>query len=158
MTNIFVIADTHFFHGNIIQYCNRPFYDYQEMNDTMIQNWNSVVGKDDLVIHLGDFAFRNKHSLVRKKLNGKIILIRGNHDRNIKEEDGFLIFENSLTLGNIIFTHVPLDSNDIPVGYKNIHGHIHHHDSYFGINVSVEQINYTPIMLSKLLQNETIND
>lgn len=79
---IYFISDTHFNHSNIIEYCNRPFNDIKEMNDTLINNWNSVVKKDDIVYHLGDFALADEEKLkeLYSKLNGTIILIRGNHD------------------------------------------------------------------------------
>ena len=54
--NTWLISDTHFDHANIIKYCNRPFKDVDEMNNTIWQNWNSVVDADDIVYHLGDFA------------------------------------------------------------------------------------------------------
>lgn len=76
---IWFTSDTHFNHANIIKYCNRPFSSIQEMNETIINNWNSVVTKDDTVYHLGDFAF-GKVNEFANKLNGKIVLIKGNHD------------------------------------------------------------------------------
>lgn len=61
----FIISDTHFGHANIIDYCNRPFRDVFDMDETLIRNWNEVVGKDDLVYHLGDFAFhKDKEDLM----------------------------------------------------------------------------------------------
>jgi calcineurin-like phosphoesterase family protein len=149
---IFLIGDTHFFHGNIIKYCNRPFYSYQEMNEVMIEKWNQVVKENDIVIHLGDFAFRNKAKEIRNKLNGTIILIRGNHDSQILDTDGFLIIDGNLQIGNLILSHRPLELHEIPNGFINIHGHIHHHKSFHGINVSVEQTNYSPIELNTFLQ------
>ena len=51
----FFTSDTHFNHANIIRFCNRPFIDVAQMNETLIANWNKVVGEDDTVFHLGDF-------------------------------------------------------------------------------------------------------
>ena len=79
---IFVIADTHFGHENIIKYCNRPFKTVKEMDEAMIKNWNETVTNKDVVIHLGDFGIGSKEyiSSIVKRLNGKKILIMGNHD------------------------------------------------------------------------------
>ena len=57
LMNVFVISDHHFYHENIIKYCNRPFNSLREMNYTMIEKWNSVVSENDTVLHLGDFSF-----------------------------------------------------------------------------------------------------
>ena len=86
--NLFFTSDTHFWHKNIIKYCNRPFSSPEEMNLVLIENWNRVVSKNDTVFHLGDFAFcsPSRYKEILEQLNGKIILILGNHDyRNIKE-------------------------------------------------------------------------
>ena len=45
----YVIADTHFNHSNIIKYCNRPFNDVIDMNEKIINNWNKVVKKEDMI-------------------------------------------------------------------------------------------------------------
>lgn len=55
-SKVFFTSDTHFYHGNIIRFCNRPFKDVEVMNETIISNWNNTVGQDDIVFHLGDFC------------------------------------------------------------------------------------------------------
>ena len=75
MPNLFVISDTHFGHANIIKYCNRPFSSVEEMNERMIENWNSVVTVQDHVYHLGDVYFGNETSNFFHRLNGKKRLI-----------------------------------------------------------------------------------
>ena len=79
---LFFTSDTHFGHRNIIKYCQRPFSCTEEMDDALIANWNRVVGKDDIIFHLGDFAMGGsaEWSRLLQKLNGKIYLILGNHD------------------------------------------------------------------------------
>lgn len=83
---LFFTSDTHFGHFNICKYCNRPFTSRSEMDKALIQNWNSVVPEDGIVVHCGDFMLpHNKDIKEYMKymyhLNGKIVLIRGNHDR-----------------------------------------------------------------------------
>jgi len=84
---IYASADTHFFHKNILKYCNRPFDSVEEMNQQLIAGWNSVVSSSDSIWHLGDFAFCNANKIVEllEQLNGTIHLIRGNHDRHHDE-------------------------------------------------------------------------
>ena len=82
---VFFTSDTHFNHSNIIYLCRRPFSSVDEMNGTLIKNWNSVVKPDDIVFHLGDFALGDStvwNSLL-DKLQGHIYLICGNHDHKI---------------------------------------------------------------------------
>jgi calcineurin-like phosphoesterase family protein len=80
-----MIADTHYGHANIIKYCQRPFASVEEMNETIIQNWNKVVKKNDIVWHLGDFALMKDDNIavgnLIRRLNGKINLIFGSHDK-----------------------------------------------------------------------------
>jgi calcineurin-like phosphoesterase family protein len=84
MGNLFFTADTHFFHANIIRYSKRPFQNVEEMNEEIIRRWNMVVGKNDTVYHLGDFAMTDgiKRNEIRDCLNGKIFFIPGSHDKD----------------------------------------------------------------------------
>lgn len=150
---IFIISDTHFFHTNIIKYTGRPFGSAYLMNETIISNWNKVVSKEDIVLHLGDFGLGTEEELkeLKDRLNGTIFLIRGNHDHQSKIKDlGFIIIEDYLIIGNKIFSHYPIAKDLIPYKLINIHGHIHEKESLNGINVSVEKTNYAPINIKEL--------
>lgn len=77
----FFTSDTHFGHENIIKFCKRPYQSVEEMNEALIENWNKVIGKNDTVFHLGDFALGGSTvwNNTLDRLNGKIYLIFGNH-------------------------------------------------------------------------------
>lgn len=96
---IFFTSDTHFNHSNILKYCSRPWKTVEEMNEGLIKNWNEVVGHDDTVYHLGDFAMGNRKTIpeILSMLNGRIVLIRGNHDFS-KSLDFFSEVHSSLEL------------------------------------------------------------
>lgn len=157
----FVISDTHFFHKNIIKYCGRPFTDQFHMNEVLIANWNGVVSPEDTVLHVGDFAMGPKEQWagVRKRLNGRIILHRGNHDRDagfmrsigIEEVyDNRVIDHNGVTL---YLEHIP----DFTVRKADFHLYGHVHDQTprnqppWARNMSVEVIGYTPILLDQVV-------
>lgn len=84
----FFTSDTHFGHANIIKYCNRPFKDYEHMDEVLIQNWNSVIGPEDEVFHLGDVALGpwERWDNILPRLNGWKVLVIGNHDRIFRGE------------------------------------------------------------------------
>lgn len=90
MTTYFT-SDTHFNHENVIRFYNRPFSSVEEMNEGLISNWNKIVKEDDVVFHLGDFAFAPRQEIpdIVDRLNGHVHLIRGNHDykSSIKKAD-----------------------------------------------------------------------
>lgn len=79
---IWLTSDLHFGHRNILKFCKRPWDTVEEMDEGLIQNWNRVVEKDDLVFNLGDFAFASnaRWKELINRLNGHIHLILGNHD------------------------------------------------------------------------------
>jgi calcineurin-like phosphoesterase family protein len=122
-------------HSNIIRYCKRPFKDVQEMNEVLITNWNHRVKDDDVVFHNGDFCFKNSaggkegEGMVHKstywtsKLNGTIIFIKGNHDRNNSVKT--IIEKIVIKYGPhfINMTHIP-ENYDSNFGI-NFVGHIH---------------------------------
>jgi len=161
LMNVFVISDHHFYHENIIRYCNRQFKNLREMHYVMIENWNSVVSKDDTVLHLGDFSFGNKRivSRVRKHLNGKIYLVKGNHDKHgiaWYKNVGITMFKKPFFIGGFLFSHA--SKHDIGPNMINICGHSHNKiplstesngNKFY--NVSVENMDYTPIRIKELI-------
>lgn len=80
--DFYLIADTHFGHKRIIEYCHRPFSSVEEMDQSLIHNWNVTVKNNETIIHLGDFAIASgeKIKTIMNQLNGVKKLIRGNHD------------------------------------------------------------------------------
>lgn len=85
---VYFTSDTHFGHKNVIGYCSRPWKTVEEMDEALIENWNSVVKPHDCVYHLGDFAFAKRPRIkeIVAQLNGHKVLILGNHDLNRKED------------------------------------------------------------------------
>ena len=155
---IFVISDTHFGHENIIKYCNRPFTSVEEMDNRMIKNWNETVSNKDTIIHLGDFGLGNKEYIksIIGKLNGKKILIMGNHDNwseQFYKDAGFhtvsrfpIIYDDFY-----IMSHTPLQLTET-TPYMNIYGHIHTDEKYLTQTANtlcacVERHGYRPVLL-----------
>lgn len=156
---LFVISDTHFHHENIYKFTTfggtervRPqFENAVEADREMVLRWNSVVTPEDHVWHLGDVTMGNNLAIV-KELNGHKRLLLGNHDRCTIEQYKQAGFQKVQAYRFCdrwgILSHIPLHPDT--VGSRiNIHGHIHERDE-FGPqyrNVSVERINYTPVLL-----------
>lgn len=159
----FYIADPHFGHERIIEICNRPFTDVEDMNKQLIEKWNSKVTNEDTVYILGDFCFKmSKQDAIKilKQLNGKKILVRGNHDKYAGQRDFDECFEkvcDYLQVAEdklqIILSHYPIiDYAGMYYGAKMIYGHIHdkyvrHKNMYC---VSVECVNYEPVTLKEI--------
>lgn len=80
---LFFTADQHYGHRNIIKHCDRPFISVEEMDRELIRRHNEVVGKNDTVIHAGDFtlASKDKAGVYILALNGKHRFLLGSHDR-----------------------------------------------------------------------------
>ena len=162
----FIIADTHFGHENIIKYESRPFVNAEEMNNRLIELWNSVVGKDDLVYVLGDFTLSRKMNVIKNLvslLNGKKILIMGNHDtRKPKDyvEAGFEVATRKpmMVEPGVLLMHEPFDDPSLIVrNYIYFFGHVHANktlmDEYSNcMCVSVERIDYKPIDLDRYIR------
>ncbi len=158
--NTFLISDTHFDHENIIKYCHRPFTNKEQMNQFLINRWNSVVKKEDTVFFLGDMTYGRGHKPIEywmNQLNGRIIFISGSHDEEEypdHQEFAVLNYRDK----EFYLVHDPKDIPDNWDGWV-IHGH--HHNNKIRefpfidgekktINVSVELIDYTPLNIDEL--------
>lgn len=158
------ISDTHFFHTNILKFtdgngkCIRPFNSLNEMHEYMIKQWNSVVGKNDYVYHLGDvtFQYHKGFNELMSQLNGAKRLVVGNHDK-IWNPNLMRWFEKAdLWKGfkdfDFTASHIPLRLESLRDGNYNVHGHTHTNvleDPHY-INVCVEQVDYKPIHIEEI--------
>jgi calcineurin-like phosphoesterase family protein len=129
--NIFFTSDVHFGHTNIIKYCNRPFTNVETMDDAIVHNWNSTVGPNDVVYHLGDWAFHNYHMI--GELRGNIFSIPGNHDLEREKKilpyltNGFLPEIHYVKLDKthrFVLCHYPFETWRREYTY-HLHGHTH---------------------------------
>lgn len=123
-----------------------------EMDNTIIDRWNTFVKDEDVVFHLGDFSFRDRAPRYFKKLKGHIILIKGNHD-NHKDS---IITELRIKHGGIDWhlVHHPLDS----IHPNILCGHVHTAwkskmiNGRAAINVGTDMWGYTPITIESILK------
>jgi calcineurin-like phosphoesterase family protein len=164
MSDIFITSDTFFGREQIIKKAKRPFSSVEEMNETLILNWNSVVKEEDIVYHLGNFAwdpFSAEKAL--RELNGSIIFILGEYDDSLLELydmfDGIEIIEDQIYKdANIksVISHWPLEEWS---GKKR--GIFHYHGATLKnlktdlrkmnrVNVCTDNWNYTPQKISDL--------
>ena len=163
-SSFFLISDTHFDHRNIIEYCKRPFSNREQMNQTLLENWNSRIKKTDTVFFLGDMSF-GRHSrnaqYWQSQLNGKQIFIIGSHDNPPPQ-----VYLNQAIIRyngrEFLLVHNPRDPDRIPRDWSGWIIHGHKHNNSMGkfpfingenktINVSVELINYQPVNIDQIL-------
>ena len=131
--NYFVTSDLHFYHRGILNFCKdtRPYNDVDEMNEGLIEHWNSLVGVNDEVLHLGDFSFKGKEATqeILDQLNGNITFVLGNHCK---------VFRDSLPIKSVDYLefrfngtkvcafHFPISSwNQQGRGSVHLYGHTH---------------------------------
>ena len=182
---IFFTSDLHFGHENVIRFDNRPFNTVEEMDEEMIKRWNTKVGKGDIVYVLGDFIWKaatNEAVSIIRRLNGQIILIKGNHDRflhnaaakkalaGIKDYDDICVTLEDGTTRRCILSHyfIPFYNGH---RYQAIHLHGHSHlteEAAEEVRISTElnekgydlkiynvgcmYWNYTPVTLDEILE------
>lgn len=174
---IYLTSDLHFGDAKVIEYCNRPWSTVEEMNEALIENYNNRVGSDDTCYILGDVSFARKGETetILKRLHGRKILVRGNHDRD--RSDNFFIkrcgFEKVYSISHTInmgattstlLCHYPyresctdgryLDSHLRDEGKWLLHGHVHQYWRKKGrmINVGVDVWDYSPVSAARILQ------
>ena len=169
------IADTHFGHEGVLTFGERPFGSVESMDETLIANWNLTVAPTDVVYHIGDVGFhkwRESQWSIIRSLNGRLILVRGNHDPSVRwcYRWGFDVVVDYAEVvvegGRMALSHRPLRL--LPSSCKGvIHGHIHlgrpndllkaHsenpereliHIPAFNVNVCVEKTEYRPMSTS----------
>lgn len=130
----------------------------------MIENWKNIVGKDDIILHLGDVVFGKARVFPEmfQELPGKKYLIKGNHDkrkRKFYRRAGFNIiepFQSKFGEYSVAFSHYP-QPRLVKRSPKtlNVHGHTHENiqpDKRL-INVCVEQTDYSPVWIEDILKN-----
>ncbi|MGK2861892.1 MAG: hypothetical protein ACSLE0_08155 [Chitinophagaceae bacterium] len=179
---LFFTSDTHFFHSNIIKYCDRPFANSHEMNKTIVENWNKVVPKDAIIFHLGDVSLTAVPKVLNDllhKLNGTKFLVIGNHEKDalgkeyIREHWGgiydiaeIFVPDEEITYKeqHIVMCHYPMITwNAAHRGSWSLFGHVHGGLSNKGIiqhppssmDVGVDCHNYTPISYQQVKEQIT---
>ena len=138
MTNEFITSDLHFGHKNILKFCpkTRPFHSVDEMDEFMIKEWNRIVPGDGTVYILGDVSYREPIHTAKifGRLNGKKILIRGNHDDKALKSSFFTecfeeihsYLEITRNKTKIIMFHYPIcEWNAMHRGSVHFYGHLH---------------------------------
>ena len=135
--SIWFTSDTHFGHARILDYCKdtRPFESVEEMDETLIAIWNAQVGKQDTVNHLGDFAFMGTEGTLEllTRLNGRLHLILGNHDRVMRRPEiqarlawSGEYLEKAIGGQRVIMFHYPIHEwNAMHHGSYHLFGHVH---------------------------------
>lgn len=164
MGRILFTSDLHFGHKNIIDYCNRPFEDVEEMNDSLIKCWNKAVNWDDTVYVLGDFTFlsQERTSEICSQLKGRIKLIKGNHDKRSNQwyrDCGiFEVYDHPIIIQDfIVLSHEPQNFIVSDKGpYINFFGHVHDSPMFetYGKKhfcACVERHDYKPVELNYVL-------
>lgn len=152
-----VTSDHHFYHENIIDYCNRPFSGVEDMHSVLKQRWESVISEDDVIVYGGDIALaqQNKIREIVDSLLGQFVYIKGNHDDDLTADTAPFPVVESLTFQHsgyrFFYTHSP---KNIPSDWTEwiLHGHTHNDDPFIHydkktINVCVENTQYAPIPL-----------
>lgn len=165
---IWIWSDHHFNHKNIIKFSDRPYHSLEHMAECFIQNYLDIVSEGDICIFAGDIVFgstTNFNELIMNRFfKSYNILVFGNHDFDNKKMKKLDFDETHLILNfkykgkDIVISHYPFFIKG--KNFINVHGHIHTHKSAFShqINISVEAIDYKPILLNDLLKYTSLKE
>lgn len=168
---VFLISDTHFGDENIMKYEKRPFLTKDEMDDVMISRWNEIVSPNDVIFHLGDvgnYPFVKMKNIIQR-LNGKKILVMGNHDRHFSVmewmECGFSEVSQYPIIYNEYFVmqHEPPQYINDAMPYYYFYGHVHGTKMYESVTnqsacVCVERWEYGPVDLELIKERVLANE
>ncbi|WP_106791164.1 metallophosphoesterase family protein [Aquimarina sp. Aq78] len=167
MGKIFFTSDHHFGHSNIIKFSNRPFQSIEEMNEVLIDKWNEKIRKNDHVYHLGDVGLINPKKLekILSRLNGKIYLIKGNHEKSaesckdrfewIKDYYELIVNDADFEKGNqllVLFHYGMRVWNASHWGTYHLYGHSHgtlpDNPNSLSFDIGVDCHNFYPLSYS----------
>ena len=176
----FYISDLHFSHKNSLSFDNRPFFTISEMNEVIINNWNSVVSANDEVYILGDMFWNNNDiNDILPMLKGRLYLIKGNHDRVNDEMTKRFVWIKDYEEIRDNDRHVVLCHYPIPCyknhfyGWYHLYGHVHtsfEHNmmlhireemtslydkpcQMFNVGCMLPYMDYTPRTLDEIIQS-----
>lgn len=188
--DVWFTADTHFGHANVIRYCKRPWLRpgdvcvgpdgkemwfsstieherKQEMDETLISNWNNRVGKNDLIFHVGDFCFGRSDADFNRyfhRLNGLIVLVKGNHDKlAAQNKDKFYayhdsgLYETKVGDRKVVLCHYSMKTwNCSHRGSYHLYGHSHgslpDDPNSLSFDVGVDCHNFAPLHWSEVVK------
>lgn len=169
MSEIWVTSDFHFGHDKEFIWKERGFSSLEEMNEALIENFNSRVKEKDIAYILGDciMGFHLEEGIEKlKKLNGKLTLVAGNHDTEKKielfrKENIFenILFADRIKIGkfSILLSHYPtIVTNTTKDKIVNFHGHTHSKSKFSEFNccyhIGVDANNNYPVSLEESLE------
>ena len=161
---IFFTSDTHFGHGGALGLYRRPFASVAAMNEGLVERWNETVGPDDVVWHLGDFAIRQRPTVVADllaRLNGRKHLVAGNNDpQETRELEGWGSVQSYIEMEvdrvSLVLCHYPFRSwRGMGKGWVNLHGHSHGKlkPQSRQFDVGVDVWGFRPVMLDEILHS-----
>jgi calcineurin-like phosphoesterase family protein len=154
MATTFLISDTHFGHEKTCTTFKRedgsplrPFASAEEMDEVMVERWNSRVRPGDKVYHLGDVVINRRFLSVLSRLNGDKVLIRGNHDiYKLADYTAYFRDVRGYDVKNgMILSHIPVHVESLARFGTNIHGHLHQNRvmKMRGVDVKTGEVLYS---------------